>query len=516
MDNGSSQNSMDKTTINHARANRRREVARTVKDARERLGMVEGVRPSFEADLILMFVKNRLSVAYATPMIATVAATVSTYWVPVNLAIGWLVVMLIAHSLVILSTKRMEKSLAREGKLRSIRRVLFAGDMLYGLVWAAFFISGLQFNTDYSFDVFQFATMLIVIAMATMLSSPLPGALLAATTPITVALLISFWQFDGMHHYAMGLMAIGAQVFFYVLSKQLHNSALTLLEYRAEKDHLISEMEQVNAISQEARRRAEDANLAKTRFLATMSHELRTPLNAILGFSEVMKDEILGPMQNKTYVDYSRDINQSGEHLLNLINEILDLSRIEAGRYELQEEPVCLRDVAVDCKHMMHMRAAAKNIEIHESYEEGLSKVWADEKALRQMVLNLLANAIKFTPEAGEISIHVGTDGSGGQYISVYDTGAGIPEEEIPVVLQAFGQGTQAIQDAEQGTGLGLSIVQALAQMHEGEFKLTSELHKGTQATISLPAKRVLNQTDPIPTPDPNARKNRAPLLRAG
>ncbi len=137
-------------------------------------------------------------------MIATVAATVSTYWVPVNLAIGWLVVMLIAHSLVILSTKRMEKSLAREGKLRSIRRVLFAGDMLYGLVWAAFFISGMQFNTDYSFDVFQFATMLIVIAMATMLSSPLPGALLAATTPITVALLISFWQFDGMHHYAMG------------------------------------------------------------------------------------------------------------------------------------------------------------------------------------------------------------------------------------------------------------------------------------------------------------------------
>lgn len=329
MNAGSSQSSKDKTTINRSRANRRREVARTVKDARERLGTVKGVRPSFEADLILMFVKNRLSVAYAMPMIAIVIAAISSVWLPVEVAGAWLIAMLLAHFLIILSTKRMEYSLSIEGNLRSISRELFAGDMLYGIVWAIFFISYLQYNTDYGFGVFQFATMLIVIAMATMLSSPLPGAFLAATVPITVALIFSFWQYNSMPHYAMGFMAIGAQGFFYILSKQLHNSALTLLEYRAEKDHLISEMEQVNAISQEARRRAEEANLAKTRFLATMSHELRTPLNAILGFSEVMKDEVLGPMTNKLYLDYSNDINQSGEHLLNLINEILDLSRIE-------------------------------------------------------------------------------------------------------------------------------------------------------------------------------------------
>ncbi len=516
MNNGSSQNSKHKTTINRARANRRREVARTVKDARERLGTVDGMRPSFEADLILMFVKNRLSAAYAVPMIAIVVSTISSVWVPVEMAGSWLVAMLLAHSLVILSTKRMEKSLSKEGDLRAIRRELLAGDMLYGVVWAIFFIGNLKFSIDYGFGVFQFATMLIVIAMATMLSSPLPGALLAATVPITGALIVSFWFYDSVPHYAMAFMALGAQVFFFILSKQLHNSALTLLEYRAEKDHLIAEMEQVNAISQEARRRAEDANLAKTRFLATMSHELRTPLNAILGFSEVMKDEVLGPMANKLYLEYSRDINQSGEHLLNLINEILDLSRIEAGRYELQEESVCLRDIAATCKHMMHMRAAAKKIEIHEVYESNLSKVWVDEKALRQMVLNLLSNAVKFTPPEGEITVHVGVDSSGGQYISVNDTGTGIPEEEIPVVLQAFGQGTQAIQDAEQGTGLGLSIVQALAQMHEGEFKLTSKLREGTQASIHLPAKRVLSHMDPVPVPDPDAPKTSAPLLRAG
>ncbi|KZL08505.1 Non-motile and phage-resistance protein [Pseudovibrio axinellae] len=516
MNNGSSQNIKGKTTINSERANRRREVARTLKDARERLETLGGVHPSFEADLILMFVKNRLSVVYAVPLIAFVAAGISTVWLPIQVTASWLVIMLLSHLLIILSTKRLEKSLGKEGNLRSIRRELLAGDMLYGVVWAIFFITNLQYTADYGFGVFQFATMLIVIAMATMLSSPLPGALLAATAPITVALIVSFWHYDSIPHYAMGLMAIGAQVFFYILSKQLHNSALTLLEYRAEKDHLISEMEQVNAISQEARRRAEEANLAKTRFLATMSHELRTPLNAILGFSEVMKDEVLGPMSNKLYLEYTRDINQSGQHLLNLINEILDLSRIEAGRYELQEEPVCLRDVAANCKHMMHMRAAEKNVEIHEVYEKGLNKVWADEKALRQMVLNLLTNAVKFTPAKGEITIQVGSDSAGGQYIRVSDTGAGIPEEEIPVVLQAFGQGTQAIHDAEQGTGLGLSIVQALAQMHGGEFELTSKLHEGTQATILLPVSRVLSQLDPAPTTDQNGRKDRESLLRAG
>jgi len=518
MNTGSSQTSKDKTTINRARANRPREVARTVKDARERLGSVDGVRPSFEADLILMFVKNRLSVAYTMPMIAIVVSAISSIWIPVELAGGWLIGMLVAHSLIILSTKRMESSLAREGNLRTIRRELLCGDMLYGIAWSLFFIATLQFNADYGFGVFQFATMLMVIAMSTILSSPLPGALLAATTPITVALVFSFWRYDSMPHYAMGLMAVGAQGFFFVLSKQLHNSALTLLEYRAEKDHLISEMEQVNAISQEARRRAEEANLAKTRFLATMSHELRTPLNAIMGFSEVMKDEVLGPMSNNTYLDYSRDINQSGQHLLNLINEILDLSRIEAGRYELQEQSVYLRDVAAACKHMMHMRAASKNIEIHEVYEQDLAKVWADEKALRQMVLNLLSNAVKFTQAEGEISIHVGTNAKGGQFISVRDNGAGIPEEEIPIVLQAFGQGTQAIQDAEQGTGLGLSIVQALAQMHEGDFSLASQLREGTKATISLPAKRVLNQLDPVETEGtkPAGNNSREPLLRAG
>ncbi len=150
-------------------------------------------------------------------------------------------------------------------------------------------------------------------------------------------------------------------------------------------------------MSEEARRRAEEANLAKSRFLASMSHELRTPLNAILGFSEVMGNEVLGPMNNATYRDYANDIHESGQHLLDLINEILDLSRIEAGRYQLHEEPLTLINVVEECCHLMTLRARGKGITIVEEFEQGLPLLFGDERAIRQIALNLLSNAVKFT-----------------------------------------------------------------------------------------------------------------------
>ena len=158
------------------------------------------------------------------------------------------------------------------------------------------------------------------------------------------------------------------------------------------------------------------------------------------------------------YKDYSNDIHNSGQHLLNLINEILDLSRIEAGRYELNEEAVSLTAVVEDCHHLLTLRAKNRGITVHEVFEAELPRLWADERALRQVCLNFLSNAIKFTPSGGEVWLKVGWTASGGQYMSVKDTGPGIPEEEIPVVLSKFGQGSNAIKSAEQGTGLGLPI----------------------------------------------------------
>jgi len=229
-----------------------------------------------------------------------------------------------------------------------------------------------------------------------------------------------------------------------------------------------------------------------------MSHELRTPLNAILGFSEVMTTEVLGPLSNPTYKEYTNDIHRSGEHLLNLINEILDLSRIEAGRYDLNEDSVSLVDIAEDCIGMVQLKARAKNITIHQQFEHGMPSVWIDEKSMRQVILNLLSNAVKFTNTGGEVTFKVGWTAGGGQYLSIKDNGPGIPEEEIPIVLSAFGQGSIAIKSAEQGTGLGLPIVQAILAKHNGEFILRSKLREGTEAIAILPARRVLESLPPI------------------
>ena len=223
-----------------------------------------------------------------------------------------------------------------------------------------------------------------------------------------------------------------------------------------------------------------------------MSHELRTPLNAVLGFSEVMKAEILGPHSVPTYKEYANDIHESGQHLLNLINEILDLSRIEAGRYELQEEAFRLADVAEDCNRLLKLRAEKKGLNIIQNFKEDLPQLWADERAIRQVCLNLLSNAIKFTPSDGTISLTIGTTESGGQYLSVNDTGPGIPEEEIPRVLKSFGQGSLAHETAEGGTGLGLPIVMGLVDLHGGTFDIKSKLRQGTLVTITLPRERVM------------------------
>ena len=191
-------------------------------------------------------------------------------------------------------------------------------------------------------------------------------------------------------------------------------------------------MEQAKANSDEARRRAEEANLAKSRFLATMSYELRTPLNAIMGFSEVLKGELFGPHANPIYKDYANDIHSSGQHLLMLINEILDLSRVEAGRYELKQESVSLTGIAQECRHLLSIRAQKRDIKLVEVMEADLPRVWADERAIRQVVLNLLTNAIKFTPQGGQVSIKVGWTSAGGQYLAIKDNGREFPKTKSP------------------------------------------------------------------------------------
>jgi two-component system cell cycle sensor histidine kinase PleC len=348
--------------------------------------------------------------------------------------------------------------------------------------------------------------MLLVSTVMSLLTAAIPAAFVAGMLPIIAGVIILYApRLQGAALPAAEL-SIGAICYFLVVARRLHTAAARNISLQAEKDSLIAELEQAKLNSDEARRRAESANLAKSRFLATMSHELRTPLNAVLGFSEVMKSELFGPHAVPAYKEYSSDIHASGQHLLMLINEILDLSRVEAGRYELKEEPVSLTGVVEECRRLLSMRIERRHLDITEAFESDLPRIWADERAVRQVTLNLLTNAIKFTPQGGSIVIKVGWTKTGGQYVSIRDTGPGIPPEEIPIVLSSFGRGSFAQKNAEEGTGLGLPIVQGLVELHGGEFRLNSTPRFGTEVIVIFPPERVM---DTLPALDPNETPER-------
>ena len=347
-----------------------------------------------------------------------------------------------------------------------------------------------------------------------MTSASLPFSVFATFMPMIAAIMAFRPPDESLRALVQPTLAVAGLVYFVFVARRLHATTLNTVAFRAEKDALIAELEQAKANSDEARRRSEEANLAKSRFLATMSHELRTPLNAILGFSEVMKNEMMGPHTVKAYREYSADVHASGHHLLMLINEILDLSRVEAGRYDLHEEAVSLPFVVEECRHLLALRAKNKGLTVIDEIEDTLPKIWADERALRQITLNLLSNAIKFTPKSGQITIKVGWTASGGQYLSIKDNGPGIPEDEIPIVLSSFGRGSLAQKHAEEGTGLGLPIVKGLVELHGGVFTLKSVIREGTEVRVIFPAERVMDTLPPIREDDRKA-KTRYPVYGA-
>ncbi|MFC5515504.1 HAMP domain-containing sensor histidine kinase [Kaistia terrae] len=272
--------------------------------------------------------------------------------------------------------------------------------------------------------------------------------------------------------------------------------------HQAEQARLAFELAAAQATSKHSLRIADEANLARTRFLATMNHELRTPLNAILGFSEVMMSEVLGPMHNPAYRDYAGDIHASGRHLLGLINEILDLSGLEAGRYALNEGAVDLAEVLIACEALVGPRARNRGLQILVEIEPALPKLRADPGGIRQIALNLLSNAVKFTPTGGEIFIRAGWTAGGGQYISIRDNGPGIAVAEIATVMSPFGQGESTIRMAEPGAGMGLPIVEAITRLHGGTFELRSSVGDGTEALACFPRSRVIETESPaIETP---------------
>lgn len=243
---------------------------------------------------------------------------------------------------------------------------------------------------------------------------------------------------------------------------------------------------------EDARRQAEAANNAKSEFLSTMSHELRTPLNAVIGFSEVIGDQLFGPVGHAKYLEYAKDIQASGRHLLDMINDILDISRIESGKLELADEPVALEEVVEQALQMIEARARQAGVRIETYLQTTLPTFVGDRRAMTQVLLNLLSNAVKFTPRGGRVAVSASIAPDGGVCMQVADTGVGIPAEDLSELMQPFVQANNQTAASEGGAGLGLYLVKRLVQEQDGDFNLESEEGKGAVATITLPSRRML------------------------
>jgi signal transduction histidine kinase len=287
---------------------------------------------------------------------------------------------------------------------------------------------------------------------------------------------------------SLNSVLIGAAVVTWLL---VIGFAVALMRQLRATERTHAEMQAMTADLEQARREAEEASRAKSNFLAAMSHELRTPLNAVLGFADIMRQGLFGPVGHPRYAEYVDGIVKSGQHLLSLINDVLDMSRVEAGKLELNEDELDLRKSIDEAFDLVTVTADGKGVSLVRALPAILPRLHADPRLLRQMLLNLLSNAIKFTPEGGNVEVAAAILTDGGLAIRVRDSGVGMTDHQLKRVFEPFSQGDSQRAREAGGSGLGLPITRRLIELHDGQIHLSSRKSAGTTATLIFPASRV-------------------------
>ncbi|MGF1610680.1 MAG: ATP-binding protein [Kiloniellales bacterium] len=282
----------------------------------------------------------------------------------------------------------------------------------------------------------------------------------------------------------------GGQRFVTVSGKPVFDEAGNFLGYRGGARDVTCRVLSDRALRQ-AKQEADQANQTKSLFLANMSHELRTPLNAIIGFSELIIAGLRNPNERDLQLAYIEDIYVSAQHLLEIVNDVLDMSRIEAGKFELHEESVALDETVGEVARLARAQSDRAGLSISLDIDPQLPPIWADERSLRQILLNLISNAIKFTPAGGGVTIGARCETNGDIRLWVTDNGIGIATENLAKVTQPFTQVENVYERRHHGSGLGLSLVRALSEIHGGSIEIDSRLGGGTTVTVRLPSQRV-------------------------
>ncbi|MBN9554471.1 MAG: HAMP domain-containing histidine kinase [Alphaproteobacteria bacterium] len=403
-------------------------------------------------------------------------------WVSLAAAFG---LQLASAAIAFLVRRRYQQ--VQESDLGRLENVLIACQLFFGTAWGAMaFLAWIPGNPVNQILVIM---NMAIVSYAAVFSRSMQWKLLVAglATQAGLTLLRLVTAGEQVAH-VMAPFILGYTIYLLMMGRASSRQATAMITGRIANEELAAALRIARDDALRKRYEAETANASKTAFLANMSHELRTPLNAILGFSDIIAHQSMGPGQLDRYSDYAADIHSSGVHLLSLINDILDVAKIESGRMEIEPHWVDPKAVVENAVRFTESHSAQKGQSVEIAIAADTPLVLADERAFRQMLLNLLSNAVKFAPQGGRIGITCAASTGGGLEIAVRDNGPGIPEEKLERVLEPFSQIDNRFDREAGGTGLGLALVNGLARLHGGNVALANNPEGGLTATIYFPS----------------------------